>query len=185
MDRSLLDYKPEIEAFEGSDFALKQYAVRSASDEMQRAAELLEHVEEGKLEAHLVELIDRAAYAPTRSVTRALVGLLKPAALRLLQRDGSPPVALAARTFGLELEGLSGEDQAFEVARRFVRFASEASRRAHSINATASPQVAALRGATSAARTLAPGLLSAPRFSGANPKGFWFRRGRQLIVLNP
>jgi len=38
--------------------------------------------------------------------------------------------ALAADAFGLELEGLSPEDQQFEVARRFVRLAGDATREA-------------------------------------------------------
>lgn len=169
MDRRLLDHKPEIEAFEGPGLALERHTMLSAGDEMQRAAELLEHAEDGELEAYLVELIDRAATSPTRAVTHALAQVLTPTARRLFQRDGSPPVALAARTFGLELEGLSGEDQAFEVARRFVRFAAAASRRAHASQTTASPRVAALRAATSAARVLAPGMLTAARATSANP----------------
>src|SRR6185369_10395981 len=58
MNRSLLDYRPEIEAFESPEALADRHA---SGNEMQRAAELLEHLETGELEGYLVELIDRAA----------------------------------------------------------------------------------------------------------------------------
>ncbi len=45
---------------------------------------------------------------------------------------GSNLGGFASNMFELELEGLSNEDREFEVARRFVRFASDATRRASS-----------------------------------------------------
>jgi hypothetical protein len=128
MDRLLLDYRPELELFEESATADRQAA--SQATEMQHAVEVLERIDDGELDDYLVELIDRAGGPGDRSVTGALAAILGRVARRLVPRTGAPPAAAAGQAFGLELEGLSLEDQAFEVARHFVRFASEAARRA-------------------------------------------------------
>ena len=184
MDRSLLEYRPEIEIFESPVTTLDRQAGLAAAEEMQHAAELLDRVDEGELEGYLLELIDRAGGTVDRPVRTALASILGRAARRLVRRTGAPPIASAGRTFGLELEGLSPEDQAFEVARHFVRFASEAARRAGRAADAGSPQARAIRAATSAARTLAPGLM--PALTGGDKStGDWVRRARQLIVFNP
>jgi hypothetical protein len=61
--------------------------------------------------------------------------------------------------FGLELEGLSAEDREFEAERRFVRFASAATKNALSAPPAANPQTVAKRAAAMAGRILAPGLI--------------------------
>ena len=71
---------------------------------------------------------------------------------------GSQPSA-AGRMFGSELEGLSAEDREFEVARRFVRFASRTTKNALSASPTANPQTMAKQAAAMAGRILAPGLI--------------------------
>ena len=143
MDRSLLEYRPEIEIFESPVTTLDRQAGLAAVEEMQHAAELLDRVDEGELEGYLLELIDRAGGTVDRPVRTALASILGRAARRLVRRTGAPPIASAGRTFGLELEGLSPEDQAFEVARHFVRFASEAARRAGRAAGAGSPQARA------------------------------------------
>lgn len=71
--------------------------------------------------------------------------------------------------FELELEGLSNEDREFEVARRFVRFASDATRRASSAAAAgASPKAAVGNALKQAAYNHAPGLLRKRRGGGRN-----------------
>ena len=65
---------------------------------------------------------------------------------------GSKLAAAAGNLFGLELEGMSPEDQEFEVARRFVRFAGAAARNARR---SRNPRAAL----TAAARRFAPGFL--------------------------
>ena len=180
MDQSLLQYRPEIEVFE-SPLTDRQERL-AAAEEMQHAAELLDRVDEGELEDYLVELIDRAGGTVDRPVRSALATVLARAARRMVPRTGAAPSASAGRMLGLELEGLSAEDQAFEVARHFVRFASEAARSAGRAPVADSPQAQAVRAAASAARTYAPGLL--PALSGRS-SGDWVRRAHQLIVLNP
>jgi hypothetical protein len=157
MDRSLLQYRPEIEAFESRETT----AQTESADEMQLAAELLDRVDEGELEAYLVDLINRASKTADRPLHSTLAKILTNTARRLIPRTGAPPNAAAARVFGVELEGLSPEDRTFEVARHFVRFASEAARRAGRVGSVGVPHAAAVDAAASAARTLAPGLLPA------------------------
>lgn len=158
MHRTLLDYHPGIDVFESQEIGPDLQA-----DEMALAAELLDHVDEGELEGYLVELIDRAGRTANRPVRRALAAILGRTARTLLPRTGAPPLKSAGRVFGLELEGLSPEDQSFEVARHFLRFASEAARRAGRSAGAASPHAAAMHAVASAARTLAPGLLPGRR----------------------
>ena len=83
---------------------------------------------------------------------------------------GSKLGGFASNMFELELEGLSNEDREFEVARRFVRFASDATRRAATAAKRGVPPRAAVGGALKqAAFNHAPGLLRKRR--GGRPAG--------------
>jgi hypothetical protein len=104
---------------------------------------------------------------------------------------------MAGRAFGLELEGLSAEDREFEVARRFVRFASATTKNAVRSAPTANPQTTARRAAAQAARRFAPGLVSRGNYQntvvntyptdsvahGSGRRGVWVRRGRRIILF--
>jgi uncharacterized protein (DUF697 family) len=72
---------------------------------------------------------------------------------------GGQLASAAGSMFGLELEGLSPEDQEFEVARRFVRLAGHAVKHATAAHPQANSQTAARAALTAAARHHAPGLL--------------------------
>ena len=192
--------------------------------EMGLAAELLEVTNEWELEQFLGNLIARGAQAAGRviksSAGQALGGLLKGAARQALPglgrtvgsyfggaaggAIGGRLASAAGRAFGLELEGLSQEDQEFEAARRFVRFGGAAARRTALSPSMMSPGAAARRGAMQAARRHAPGLLRR-RSRGAgfpnsrripasfgsnyaveapNHSGRWFRRGPNIVIVN-
>lgn len=69
-------------------------------------------------------------------------------------------IAEAEYVFGLELEGLSHEDQEFEIARQFVKFAGAAAENAAELAPTMPPAQAAQQAAVTAAKQHAPGLLS-------------------------
>ena len=87
---------------------------------------------------------------------------------------------------GLELEGLSAEDQAFEVARHFVRFASEAARRAapgRRRRLAAGP--GASRRVVGRANARARSAASAERGADAQIRLVLDSPARQIIVLNP
>ena len=191
-----------LETFGGPSQETGMYGEQSGeapfneTQEMELAAELLSVSNEHELEQFLGDLIKRAGSAVgsfVRSpVGQALGGVLKNAARQALPIVGGAIggavggttgagigrqlATTAGRVFGLELEGLSGEDQEFEVARRFVRFAGAAAGRAAMAPQSIPPQRAARAAAIGAARRYAPGLLR----RAASTRGFrgrWGRRG--------
>jgi len=213
--RSLAEIEPELDAYEAipfdqeSDGTGEAEAVFDESMEMELADELLTVTGEAELDRFLGNLIRRAGRTLGRFVTspvgRALGGILKGAARRALPivggalggafggpaggALGSRLASTAGQVFGLELEGLSPEDQEFEVARRFVRFAGSAVRRAAAAPRNMPAQAAARSAATAAARRHAPGLLRMGIFkpgAGGGPvrMGRWIRRGRQIVIIN-
>lgn len=173
------------------------------SEEMELAAELLDVADEGELDYFLRGLIKRAGRAIGRGIRhpigRRLVGLLRGAAKKALPRIGgvvggriAGPVGgrigrrlatSAGRIFGLELEGLSPEDQEFEAARRVVRLAASAAQKA-----AASPHASAKSAVAAAAKQHAPGLLrpgagGSGRCRCGKRSGRWVRRGRKIILM--
>lgn len=125
---------------------------------------------------------------------------------------GSQLASTAGSAFGLEYEGLSGEDREFETARRYVRFAGEAAKKAAIAPPNADPTTTAKTALVDAAKTHAPGLLAAPgasaistglgaRAGAGYPEGAdcpscgngtghhhrrtgkWIRRGRHIVLL--
>jgi len=89
--------------------------------------------------------------------------------------------------FGLEVEGLSHEDQQFEVAKQFVRLAGDAVKTA--VSDPSKPAAAAVRdGMMSAAQKYAPGLLPGAggppaSFGGhGHQRGHWVRRGSKIVL---
>jgi uncharacterized protein (DUF697 family) len=101
----------------------------------------------------------------------------------------------AGRLFNLELEGMSPEDQEFEVARRFVRLADDAAQRVASAPQNGNPRQIATSALVAAARKHAPGLV--PRGNGNGNGGAsvtavrqrpgagrWVRRGRGIVLVN-
>jgi len=177
-------------------------------EEMELAAELLGVSSEEELDQFLGKLIRKAGKAVGKFAKSPLggklLGILKGAAKTALPLVGKAAGAFvggpagaaiggqlaagAGRMFGLELEGLSPEDQEYEVARRFVRFAGAATRNAATAPPTVPPADAATNAAAAAARRHAPGLLAGGSRGrgcgcGAASTGQWIRRGRQIIVL--
>lgn len=218
IDRTLTEFEPEMDAFEADQYEFAEEAeffgeaetegVFSEDEEMELAAELLGVVDEAELEQFLGKLIKiagRAAGRFVRSPTgRALGGILKGAARKALPivggalgtaiggpaggAIGGKLASAAGRVFGLELEGLSPEDQEFEVARRYVRFAGEAAKNAALVSPAAPPQAAAKAAVVAAAKQHAPGLLRSmpPAPTGPTEQGVsgrWIRRGRKIILI--
>lgn len=219
IDRTLTEYEPETDAseFDQLEFAeefesgdMETEGVFDEIEEMGLAAELLGISNEAEFDQFLGSLIRKAGQAVgqlVRSPTgQALGGILKGAARQALPIVGGAlgtaiagPAGgvigrrlapAAGRLFGLELEGLSPEDQEFEVARRFVRFAGDAVKNAALAAPGTAPQAAVNAAVMTAARQHAPGLL---RKAGAAPakmggrrgiSGHWIRRGRHIIIVN-
>lgn len=205
MTRALLDYQPQFAALELQQPALRPVAAEQDElDELEFAAALLEVRSPPQLAQLLNRLQARAGLAPGSAQGRALAALLSATARRTLPvleralsgRPGSArasgTAAAAGRYFGLELEGLSPEDQEFEAARRFVRLANSATRTALRLpggNAQSVARAALHR----AAQRHAPGLLPAQpgrKSAGARSRlpgseqGRWVRQGHHIIVDN-
>lgn len=183
------------------------------AQEQELAAELLEITNEQELNQFIGKLIKSAGRAVggfvKGPVGRALGGVLKQAARTALPMAGAALgnlvlpgaggviggklASAAGKAFGLELEGLSQEDREFEVAKRFVRLAGEATRNATAAPSSANPQQVARVAFANAARVIAPGLAGAatpssgftmgPSIAGAGQSGRWFRRGRRIILV--
>lgn len=192
--------------------------------EVELATELLTVTNEAELDQFLGGLVRKVGGFIKSPVGRALGGILKGVAKRALPIVGgaigsfvAPGVgtaigsklgSMAGKMFGLELEGLSAEDQEYEVARRYVRLASAAARHAATAPAHIPPHIAARRAVAMAARRFAPGLVAvtgmppqpayaepqaawaadtawgAPAgYTGTAQSGRWVRRGRNIIIF--
>lgn len=206
------EYESEYE-FEG-EYDDEGSSVFDEAEEMELAAELLSVSDDEELEYFLGKLIKRAGRKVKRFVKsktgRTLGRLLKGAAKKALPIAGKAigtafggPVGGAiggrlasagGRIFGLELEGLSPEDQEFEVARRVVRLAGDAAKNAAVRPASGSPVKDAKVAVAKAAKKHAPGLvrpikpsvpsggaLSDGVLSGRS--GRWVRRGRKIVLM--
>ncbi len=152
------DYEGEGEEEIQDESYLFDSESESAFDEMEEmelAADFLEVSDEAELEEFLGKLIRKAKKAAggflKTGLGKQIGGLLKGAAKQALPALGNvflPGVggvagAKLGQLFGLELEGLSPQDQEFEGARKFVRFAGEVAQAA----ANAPPNMPAQQGA--------------------------------------
>lgn len=181
----------------------------SEEEEMELAAELLSITTETELDQFLGKLFKKAWRGIKKVVKgpvgRALGKVLKrvakvalPVAGRALGTVFGGPVggmiggklaSTAGKIFGLELEGLSPEDQEFELAKRFVRLAGVSAKNVALIWPATTPEKAAKAAVIAAARKHAPGLvkkvtgITAARAIGARASGKWIRRGNAIIVL--
>jgi hypothetical protein len=202
------EYESEYEGeYEYESFADTE-GVFDETEEMELAAELLTVSDDQELEQFLGSLIKKVGSKVRKfaksSTGRALGGLLKSVAKKALPIAGRAAGAFLGgpagaaiggklasfagrKFFGLELEGMSPEDQEFEVARRVVRFSAEAAKKA-SLAPKSAPAINVAKAAVkAAARKHAPGLirgggLSAPAAGGYGRSGRWMRRGRKIVL---
>jgi len=205
----LTDYSPQLEAFDSSAqiYAAPPGGVFSEDEELELTSELLELVDEEELDHFLGNLINKAGRAIGNFVKsptgRAIGGVLKGVAKTALPIAGGAlgglvggPVgamlgsnlaSMAGSALGLELEGLSPEDQEFEAARQFVRFAGATVKNALEAPPGAAPTAVAHQAALEAARAYAPGLMNVGENT-AHPNGKrrcgrWVRHGNKIILL--
>lgn len=146
--------------------------------EMELATELLGVGSDEELDLFLGKLFKKASRFVGGAGRHALGSLLKRVARKALPIAGTavgtffggPAGAAvgnrlasgAGQMFGLELEGLSPEDQEYEVARSFVRLATDAARTLGGLASDGGDPVSAARTAlVGAAQRYAPGLLQA------------------------
>jgi len=218
IDRTQLEYSPELENYEYEQYEYgetewgAETGVFSEAETMELAAGLLEVSSEAELDRFLGNLIKKAGQAAGQfiksPVGQQLGGLLKGAAKKALPMVGSAVggyfggdtgakignqvASTAGRIFGLELEGLSLEDQEFEAAKSFVQFAGEAAKNAASAPQAANPKAIAQQAAMTAARQYAPGLLAGTSAAtagkscaacGRGSSGRWYRRGNKIVLV--
>jgi hypothetical protein len=188
-----LEYEYEYEyEFEGT---------LTDAEEMELAADFLEITDDEELELFLGKIFKKVRnkvkkYVP-KSIRRAVGSRLKGLARKGLSMAGTAvggyfggPAGAAigrsagsalGRAFGLELEGLSPEDQEFEVARRIVRVSAEAAKQAAKAPAGAPPQLVAQKAVDIAVKKHAPGLAGAAGTRGGR-SGKWRRRGNTIVL---
>jgi uncharacterized protein (DUF697 family) len=159
-----------------------------------------------ELDQFLGGLIKRAArrFRPLgNALTGNLGSLLKGAVKKVLPTVatmaggafGGPAGAMIAsratpylsNLLGMELEGLSAEDQEFEAAKQLVRMAGSAIENAANLAATAPAATAARQAVIEAARKHVPGLVrnaATPRAGGGRAQqGTWYRRGNKIVIV--
>lgn len=210
---SEFEYEDELEAYQGMNgqYMASEYEhefgyenIFDEAEEMELAAELLEVMDDEELEQFLGKLIKRASRKVKKAVRgragrflkRGLRGLAKKAlpiaggAVGSLFGGpaggaiGSRLASRAGSLFGLELEGLSPEDQEYEVARRYVRLAGDAAKKAAMAPASAPPQIVAKKAIASAAKKHAPGLVATAMRKASKGRGMWKRKGNSIVLYN-
>lgn len=196
IDRTLMEYNPEMEQFESEQFEWGEAEwpgetseVFTEAELLELASELLEVRDEAELDQFLGGLIKKAGQALGKVVRspigQAIGGVLKGAAKQALPLAGaalggwvggplgatlgSRLASMAGQKLGLELGELSQEDREFEGAKQFSRFAGEAVKNALSAAPGANPKTVAEKAAVKAAQALVPGLLRGPGVTTPTP----------------
>lgn len=202
----------EGEQFEQYEYGEAEWGeVFNESEVMELAAELLEVTNEVELDRFLGNLIKKAGSALGKVVKspigQAVGGVLKGVAKKALPiaggalgayfggplgaKIGSGLASAAGSALGLELETLNQEDREFEGGKQFVRFAANTVKNAVSAPPAANPRSTAQMAANKAAQVYVPNLItSGPALTqtSAMPSkgrgGRWFRRGRNIVIVN-
>jgi len=197
----------EFEGEEESEFQAEEGGVLHEEELNELATELLSVSNERELEQFLGGLFKKVGSAVgsfiKSPIGQQLGGMLKSVASKALPVAGAalgnlivPGVggaiggklaSAAGSMFVLELEGLSHEDREFEVAKQFVRLATDAAQNAASAPPSASPAQVAQKALTEAAKKFAPGLLGgggngAGLAASGHQHGRWLRKGHKIVL---
>ncbi len=177
--------------FESGEYQEYQELPSTEFMEEELASELLEVGNEEELDHFLGNVFKKVAGAVGKviksPVGKALGGILKQVAKKALPiaggalgtfvggplggMVGSKLASAAGNAFGLESEGLSPEDRDFELARRYVRFAGHAAKKAALAPPNVHPVKVARAAVVDAAKKFAPGLLAPlARIAGTVPR---------------
>ena len=190
---------PEVESFEfetGEESAGEVETPLDEVEEMELAAELLAVSSEEELDQFLGKFFKRA-WRGIKKVARPLGGILKGIAKKALPFVGGalgsfipiPGVGTAlgsalggaaSKLLEVDLEGMSPEDQEFELARRFVRLANSAVTHAANAPDGGDPNAAALDAIRNAAGQLGGNYGQRAR---RKASGRWVRRGNKIVLL--
>lgn len=192
----------DVSEYEGIEGMLDE------SEEMELAAELLEVTDEAELDQFFGKLFRKAKNKLGKPLSSAagitLINGLKGVARQALPRVGQVVGGFVGgplggmiggqlaqkggQIFGLEMEGLSLEDQEFEIARRVVRLAKDAVRNTVAAPVSLPAEIAAKRAVVHAIKQHAPSLLPnrlpAVRTLTNSTSGRWIRQGKHVILFN-
>jgi hypothetical protein len=178
------------------------------AEEMEIAAELLSVTSEEEMDQFLGSLFNKVkqgigkitnskAFGPLGGILKGIAQKALPIAGGALgslipipgvgTALGAAAGSAAGKMFGLELEGMSAEDQEFEVARRFVRLAGDAAQEVATSVPNTPPMKAAQTAVVNASQKHAPGLLSGGAAQEQRPQkrhasGRWIRKGNVVIL---
>jgi hypothetical protein len=205
------EWAPEDEYEAEADDSEYEFETDGGMDEMQLASELLEITDDEELEQFLGSLVKRASrsvgHFPRSNAGRTLGGLLKKTAKKALPgvgsaiggyfggsagaKIGSQLASSAGRIFGLELEGMSPEDQEFEAALRVIRLSKSAANQLARQPQSSNPVKAAKAALLAASKRHAPGLVASGASSrqacphcGFPRSGRWVRKGPHILIIN-
>lgn len=182
------------------------------TEEMELAAELLAVSSEQELDQFLGKVFKKIGRG-IRKIARPLGGMLKRVAKKALPFVGGAlgsfiPVpgvgtavgsalgGAASKLLEVDLEGMTPEDQEFELARRFVRMASTAAAKAATMPADADPKTAAIQAIKAAAQQIGGGTPQGEGevgvagstipyrgpSGGRRTRGRWYRRGNSIVL---
>jgi len=185
-----------------------QQGTFSEAEEMELAAELLSVSNEAELEQFLGGLLKKAGAFVSSALGKDLTDQLKGLAKKALPMlggaigntivpgiggvMGSGIASSLGGALGLELEGLSYEDQEFEVAKQIVRLGAAAARNATQGIDYGPPDQVAYEAFSAATRQYAPGLVRGRRARHSSRRcavcaqsntGRWVRRGNAILLL--
>ncbi len=219
LDRIQMEFDSELDALESEQFEFHEETDEfgevygespfSEVEEMELAAELMGVSSEAELDQFIGKLFKKVGRFVGR-VARPLGGVLKGIAKKALPFVGGalgsfipiPGVGTAvgsalgsavSKALEMEMEGMSLEDQEFEMAKRFVRIAGTAAKQAAQTPPNADPKAVVNTAVINAAKKHVPGLMTgAPTPSATftptmlgrpGRSGRWIRRGRKIILL--
>jgi hypothetical protein len=174
-------------------------AVFDEAEQAELAGDLLAVSDDHELDQFLGSLLKRVKSNPlARGLANQVGGYLKGAVKSALPTiaglaggaiGGPIGAALANKgagalgaLVGLELEGLSSEDQEFEVAKQLVRMSGEAIQNAANAAGTGPNAQIAKDAVVAAARKHAPGLLRGAAGE-RQQRGTWYRRGNRIVLV--
>jgi uncharacterized protein (DUF697 family) len=193
------EYEDESFEFEDDHESGQQFgSPLNQVEEMELAAELLNVSGEEELDQFLGKLFKRAWGGIKKVAAGPLGGILKGIAKKALPFVGGalgsfipiPGVGTALGTalggaasnlLEVDLEGMGPEEQEFEMARRFVRFASSAAEEAANAPLGLSPNAAAVAAVRNAISQLSGQQMQSRRHR--KRSGRWLRQGEQIVLL--
>lgn len=185
----------EAEGETGYEAEAPGYGELTEAEVMELAAELLEVQDEAELDQFLGKVFKKIG-SGIRKIAPKVLPVLKNVAKKVLPMAGKAvgtyfggpaggaiggkAASALGDMFGLEFEGLSGEDQEFEAARQFVRFAESTARQVANAGINAGKE--AVKDAVhNAASQFIPGL-TRPAPKGGAKSGTWVRQGNTIVL---